>query len=140
MAHFFIMCSKDGGNMEEEIKLAIATKENAHSTIYKVGAVLKMKSGKYYTGCNIDNQHIMSICAERVAFSKAISEGEKDFDYIITVGSNLGSEALDRCLPCGYCRQFMSEFVDDNFKIYTYYDGKLEEFTLEDLLPEAFKF
>ena len=48
MAHFFIMCSKDGGNMEEEIKLAIATKENAHSTIYKVGAVLKMKSGKYY--------------------------------------------------------------------------------------------
>lgn len=126
--------------MEEEIKLAIKAKGNAHSTIYKVGAVLKMKSGKCYTGCNIDNQHIMSICAERVAFSKAISEGEKDFDYIIVVGSNPNSDKLDRCLPCGYCRQFMSEFVDENFKIYAYYDGKLEEFTLEDLLPEAFKF
>lgn len=124
--------------MEEEIKLAIQAKKNAHCDIYKVGALLKMKSGKKYTGCNIDNQKIQAICAERVAFCKAISEGEYDFDYIIVVGSNPDSEKLDRCLPCGYCRQFMSEFVDEDFKIYVYYDRKLESFSIKDLLPEAF--
>lgn len=124
--------------MEEEIKLAIKAREKAHSNIYKVGALLKMKSGKMYTGCNIENQYIQSICAERVAFCKAISEGEFDFDYIIVVGSEPDSEVLDRCLPCGYCRQFMSEFVNECFKIYAYYDEKLESFTISDLLPEAF--
>lgn len=124
--------------MEEDIKLAIEARKNAHSKIYKVGALLKMKSGKKYTGCNIDNQSIQSICAERVAFSKAISEGEKDFEYIIVVGSQPNSDLLEKCLPCGYCRQFISEFVNKDFKIYTYYDEKLEEYTISDLLPEAF--
>lgn len=124
--------------MEEEIKLAIEARRNAYCKIYKVGALLKMKSGKYYTGCNIDNQGILSICAERVAFCKAISDGEFDFDYLIVVGSKPDSEVLDRCLPCGYCRQFMSEFVDRDFKIYNYYDEKLECFSINDLLPQPF--
>ncbi len=125
--------------MEEDIKLAIEARKNAYSKIYKVGCLLKMKSGKKYTGCNIDNSSIQSICAERVAFSKAISEGEYDFEYIIVVGSKPNSYILEKCLPCGYCRQFMSEFVDNNFKIYTYYDERLEEYTIEDLLPHSFK-
>ena len=125
--------------MEEEIKLALKARENAHCKIYKVGAALKMKSGKIYTGCNIDNQGIQAICAERVAFLKAISEGDYDFEYIVVVGGNPGEEP-EECLPCGYCRQFMSEFVDSDFKIYTYYDNKLECFTINQLLPEAFKF
>ncbi len=125
--------------MEEEIKLALKARDNAHCKIYKVGAALKMKSGKIYTGCNVDNQGIQSICAERVAFLKAISEGEYDFDYIIVVGGNPGGEP-EKCLPCGYCRQFMSEFVNSDFKVYTYYDNKLECFTINQLLPEAFKF
>ncbi len=125
--------------MEEEIKLALKARENAHCKIYKVGAALKMKSGKIYTGCNIDNQGIQAICAERVAFLKAISEGDYDFEYIVVVGGNPGEEP-EKCLPCGYCRQFMSEFVDSDFKIYTYYDNKLECFTINQLLPEAFKF
>ncbi len=125
--------------MEEEIKLALKARDNAHCKIYKVGAALKMKSGKIYTGCNVDNQGIQSICAERVAFLKAISEGEYDFDYIIVVGGNPGEEP-EKCLPCGYCRQFMSEFVNSDFKVYTYYDNKLECFTINQLLPEAFKF
>lgn len=123
--------------MEEEIKLALKARNNAHCEIYKVGAALRMKSGKIYTGCNIDNQGIQSICAERVAFVKAISEGECDFDYIVVVGGNPGEEP-ERCLPCGYCRQFISEFVNSDFKIYTYYDNKLECFTINQLLPEAF--
>ena len=125
--------------MEEEIKLALKARENAHCKIYKVGAALKMKSGKIYTGCNIDNQGIQAICAERVACLKAISEGDYDFEYIVVVGGNPGEEP-EKCLPCGYCRQFMSEFVDSDFKIYTYYDNKLECFTINQLLPEAFKF
>ena len=125
--------------MEEEIKLALKARDNAHCKIYKVGAALKMKSGKIYTGCNVDNQGIQSICAERVAFLKAISEGEYDFDYIVVVGGNPGDEP-EKCLPCGYCRQFMSEFVNSDFKVYNYYDNKLECFTINQLLPEAFKF
>lgn len=121
--------------MEEDIKLAMAAREKAYCKIFKVGAALRMKSGKTYTGCNIYNQGIQSICAERVAFAKAISEGEYDFDYIVVVG---GEDEIQRCLPCGYCRQFMSEFVTMDFKIYTYYDNKLECFTINQLLPEAF--
>ncbi len=125
--------------MEEDIKLAIEARKNAYSKIYKVGCLLKMKSGKKYTGCNIDNSSIQSICAERVAFSKAISEGEYDFEYIIVVGGKPNSDILEECLPCGYCRQFMSEFVDSNFKIYAYYDGKTDCYTISDLLPHSFK-
>lgn len=124
--------------MKNEIKKALEAREMAHCKSYKVGALLKMKSGKEYTGCNINNQGIQSICAERVAFSKAISEGENDFEYIIIVGGDSTSEKLDKCMPCGYCRQFMSEFVDKDFKIIVYYDGKVEEYTISDLLPEAF--
>ena len=99
-----------------------------------------MKSGKEYTGCNINNQGIQSICAERVAFAKAISEGEYDFDHIIVVGGDGDSEKLDKCLPCGYCRQFMSEFVDKDFKINVYHNGVIDSYTIEELLPEAFKY
>ncbi|MBP3463583.1 MAG: cytidine deaminase [Clostridia bacterium] len=124
--------------MEEEIKLAIEARDKAYCKTFKVGAALKMKSGKIYTGCNINNQGIQSICAERVAFAKAISEGEFDFDYIIVVGGDTNADKLERCLPCGYCRQFMSEFVKSDFKIYAYYDGKLDCFSIEQLLPDAF--
>lgn len=124
--------------MEEEIKKALAAREKAHCKSFKVGALLKMKSGKEYTGCNINNQGIQSICAERVAFAKAISEGELDFDYIIVVGGSSRSTKLDKCLPCGYCRQFMSEFVSKDFKIYAYYDGNMDCYTIDQLLPEAF--
>lgn len=124
--------------MEEQIKKALEAREKAYCKSYKVGALLKMKSGKEYTGCNINNQGIQSICAERVAFSKAISEGEYDFEYIIVVGGNADAKELDKCLPCGYCRQFMSEFVDKDFKIYAYYNGNMDCYTMEQLLPEAF--
>ena len=126
--------------MEEEIKKALEARKNAYHKNYKVGALLKMQNGKEFTGCNINNQDLQSICAERVAFAKAISEGEKDFDHIVVVGGENNSELLDRCLPCGYCRQFMSEFVSKDFKIIVYYDNKIETYTIDQLLPEAFEF
>ena len=70
------------------IEIAKKARENAYTpyTNYKVGCALLTKSGKIFSGCNIENDGIMSICAERVAFSKAISEGEKDFECILVLG------------------------------------------------------
>ena len=96
--------------------------------------------GKIYSGCNVENGGIMSICAERVAFTKAISEGEKDFDYIIVCGGNEKEHLVDDCTPCGYCRQFMSEFVDKDFRIYLLNDNdEAEKYSMNDLLPHSFK-
>ena len=82
----------------------------------------------------------MSICAERVAFTKAISEGEKDFDYIVICGGSKLEHLADNCKPCGYCRQFMNEFVNEDFKIYVLNDNdEAEIYTIKDLLPHSFK-
>ena len=128
-------------DLTKEIEIAKNVRRNAYAPYskYYVGCALKAKSGKVYSGCNIENSGIQAICAERVAFVKALSEGERSFDYIIVCG---GSDLtkLDNCLPCGYCRQFMNEFVDKNFKIYVLSENdKIEEDTVEDLLPNSFR-
>ena len=127
-------------NLNEQFEKAKEARENAHEPYanYKVGAALKTKSGKIYTGCNVANFGIQSICAERVAFVKAISEGEREFESITVVGGSENGK-LEECLPCGYCRQFISEFVQDNFKVYSEKEGKINEYTLDDLLPNRFK-
>ena len=124
-----------------DIKLAKDMRERSYSPYsnFTVGCVLACKNGKKYTGCNIENNGIQSICAERVAFLKAISDGERDFDYIVVVGGNKGEEAKKECLPCGYCRQFMSEFVSKDFKIYTLNGDNIREYTMEEILPFSFK-
>lgn len=128
-------------DLTDDIRLANGARKRAYAphSGYAVGAVLMAKNGKRYTGCNIENQGIQSICAERVAFSKAISEGEREFERIIVIGGPKDKEP-EKCLPCGYCRQFMSEFVGKDFKIYTVYGNKVEEYTMEELLPYAFEF
>lgn len=94
--------------------------------------------GKIYSGCNIENDGIMSICAERVAFTKAISEGEKDFSYIVVCGGKDVNSLID-CLPCGYCRQFMTEFVDKDFIVYALGpNDKITPYSMNDLLPNNF--
>ena len=124
-----------------DIKLAKEMRKKSYSPYsnFTVGCVLVCKNGKRYTGCNIENNGIQSICAERVAFSKAISEDEKEFEYIVVVGGKRGEEAKDECLPCGYCRQFMSEFVSRDFKVYTLNGENIREYTMEELLPFSFK-
>ena len=70
---------------------------------------------------------------------KALSEGEREFEYIVVCGGN-SLNSLENCLPCGYCRQFMSEFVDENFKIYAINaNEEIEEYSILDLLPHSFK-
>ncbi|MGM9551054.1 MAG: cytidine deaminase [Clostridia bacterium] len=97
---------------------------------FKVGAALLSTDGQIFTGCNVENSAFSpSMCAERVAFSKAISEGVKDFSAIAVVNS------LDTpCTPCGVCRQVMAEFCRGDFKIIT----KDNTYTLKELLPQSF--
>ena len=126
-------------DIKEDFELAKKAMQNAHDPYsdFKVGTVLTTQNGKKYTGCNIANHGIQSICAERVAFVKAISEGEKAFERIVIVGGT-STKQLKECLPCGYCRQFMSEFVGINFRIYTLSDDTVKEYTMEELLPYGF--
>lgn len=107
---------------------------------FTVGAALMTKEGKVYKGFNVENDGIQSICAERVAFTKALSEGNHDFVCVAVVGKPLTQEQFNKTLPCGYCRQFLSEYANKDFMIYTYDDveNKLYSYRLEELLPESF--
>lgn len=128
-------------DIEKAIKIAKNARLNSTSKIYYVGTCLVTKSGKYYSGCNIENDGIQSICGERTAFVKALSEGERDFSYIVVVGAPANSAILENCLPCGYCRQFMNQYVDEDFKIYTCFgeNDTINEYSIKELLPHAFK-
>ena len=86
---------------------------------FKVGAALLTKDGKLYHGCNIENSsYSPTNCAERTAFFKAVSEGEREFEKIAIVGGIEGTEADELCAPCGVCRQVMMEFCDpESFQI-----------------------
>ena len=108
---------------------------------FQVGAALLTANGKIYKGFNVENHGIQSICAERTAFVKALSEGNKEFVAIAVVGKHLEDDFFEKTLPCGYCRQFMSEYAKPNFLIYTFDDQTEELFTYElrDLLPEGFR-
>lgn len=128
--------------LNDAIKIAKEVRKNAYAPYshYYVGAALVTKNGRIYSGCNIENGGIMSICAERVAFSKALSEGERDFDYIVICAGPELDSLVDNCTPCGYCRQFMSEFVDNNFKIYLLSNNdEADRYNIKDLLPHSFK-
>ena len=126
---------------KEDIEIAKKARLFSHSPYsnFQVGVALRTKSGKVYMGCNIENHGIQGICGERTAFAKALSEGEREFESIAVVGSAKGTEPTEECMPCGYCRQFMSEFVDSNFKIYTLDGEEIKEYTMKEILPYSFK-
>jgi len=100
---------------------------------YQVGAVLRTRSGRIFTGCNVENAaYPQCMCAERVAIFKAVSEGEKEFEIIAVATANGGS-------PCGGCRQVMAEFGLDTIVLIADGDGRLVlETTVGGLLPGAF--
>ncbi len=126
---------------KEDVELAKKARLNSHSPFsnFQVGALLRCKNGHVYMGCNIENQGIQGLCAERTAFAKALSEGEREFESITVVGAPKGVEPTEACMPCGYCRQFMSEFVGDDFKVFIPNNGKIDEYTIDDILPHRFK-
>ena len=120
------------------IKEAIAAKEMAYAPYshFRVGAALLTKTGKIYRGCNIENVAFTPTnCAERTAFFKAISEGEKEFATIAVTG-----DADDYLYPCGVCRQVMVEFCDlQEFKvIVANTEDDYKVFSLGELMPGVF--
>jgi len=126
---------------KELYELAIKAMENSYSPYSdcKVGAALLCKNGKVYTGTNIENAAFgPTVCAERVAIFKAVSEGEKEFSKIAVVGGK-GGIINGIFAPCGVCRQVLREFCEDDFSILL---GETHEsfktVTLKDLLPLSF--
>lgn len=100
---------------------------------YPVGSSLRTKTGRLFTGVNVENAaYPQTMCAERVAIFKAVSEGEREFEVITVVTNNGGS-------PCGGCRQVMAEFGLDTIVLLADGNGKLvKQTTVRELLPEAF--
>ena len=121
----------------ELINLAKEASEHAYAPYseYKVGAALLTKSGKIFTGCNVENSSYgLTNCAERTAVFNAVSEGETEFSEIVIY---VDSDKLPA--PCGACRQVLSEFSND-LKITIISRDEQVESTIADLLPLGFKF
>ena len=128
---------------EELVKMALEAREMSYSPYskFKVGAALLAKSGIIYKGCNIENAgYSPTNCAERTAFFKAVSEGQKAFDAIAIVGGMEDATELDFCAPCGVCRQVMMEFCNpDTFEIILAKNPEeYQVYTLKELLPMGF--
>ena len=118
----------------ELITSAITARERAYAPYseFQVGAALLGKSGRVYTGCNVENAaYGPSMCAERTAVFKAVSEGEREFEAIAVVTENGVS-------PCGTCRQVMMEFAPEMTVIIADTQGNVRRTTVRNLLPDGF--
>ncbi len=128
--------------IEELIKYALSMRKMSYTPYshFNVGAALLSSDGRIFTGCNIENAALTPTnCAERTAFFKAVSEGVKDFTAIAIVGGKDEATELDFCAPCGVCRQVMSEFCKDNFKIIlAKSETEYRVYTLPEILPDRF--
>ena len=117
------------------VDLANTARQRAYAPYsnYRVGSSLRTKSGRVFTGANVENAaYPQTMCAERIAIFKAVSEGEKEFEVITVVTDNGGS-------PCGGCRQVMAEFGLDTIVLMANGTGRIvKETTVRELLPEAF--
>ena len=107
---------------------------------FRVGAALLSSDGYINTGCNVENRSYgATICAERTAAVKAISEGRRTFDAVAVIGYHESEDKMTWCMPCGICRQFIAEFaIPDDFKIIVTDNISIEVYTLTELLPKAF--
>ena len=127
---------------EKLVELALEARNRSYAPYshFMVGAALLTNAGKVYQGCNIENASFSpTVCAERTAFFKAISEGDREFVKIAVVGSPEGE--VDRyAAPCGVCRQVMTEFCDpETFEIiFGKKKKKYEVHLLKEILPYGF--
>ncbi len=122
-------------NDRELIKLAMEAKENAYVPYskFKVGAALITEDGSVYIGCNIENaSYSPTICAERTAIAKAVSDGHRKITKIAIVGDS------HYTYPCGVCRQVIREFGKDSEIIIANNEEDYKKYNLNDLLPNSF--
>ena len=125
-----------GGPPSELIQAALAVRENAFAPYshFKVGAALEDSDGRIHTGCNVENAtYGLTLCAERVAVFKAVSEGVRGFRRVAVAAD---TDTLTP--PCGACRQILWEFCGDVELILTNLHGKTETYQLKDLFPKPF--
>ncbi len=129
-------------DIKELIRTALSMRKMSYTPYshFNVGAALLSKDGRVFTGCNIENaSYTPTNCAERTAFFKAVSEGVKDFELIVITGGKEDAKELDYCPPCGVCRQVMSEFCDDSFKIIlAKSETEYKTYSLDESLPLRF--
>ena len=122
---------------KELFESASQVRKSAHAPYskFKVGAALKTKSEKIFTGCNVENaSYGGTVCAERVAILKAVSEGESKFDEIVVV-----AESKNLVPPCAFCLQVMAEFCKPNFKVHLADKTSIKKtYSLKELLPHPF--
>jgi cytidine deaminase len=122
--------------MDKLYEMSLEAYENAYAPYsnFKVGAALETKSGRIFTGCNVENvSYGLSVCAERIAIFKAVSEGETEFKRLLVVANT------DAFYPsCGACRQVEAEFGLELELIVANLKGDKESFILSELLPHAF--
>lgn len=119
---------------EDLVERALAVRKRAYAPYsqYCVGAALLGASGEVYTGCNLENAvYPLTICAERAAVAKAVSEGERAFVALAVVTENGGA-------PCGACRQTLREFGEDIVVLIGDASGVIRETTVGELLPDSF--
>jgi len=101
---------------------------------FRVGAAVRTRSGKIFTGCNVESaSYGLTVCAERVAIWKAVSEGEKEFEQIAVV-----ADTQELTPPCGVCRQILWEFCGDMPVTFANLKGDVETVQMKELLPRAF--
>ncbi|NBJ94284.1 cytidine deaminase [bacterium 1xD42-62] len=129
--------------VSELIRSAIDARKKAYAPYsnYMVGAAVLTNELRIYTGCNIENAaYTPSICAERTAVSKAVSEGRRGFKAIAVVGSPKGEVISQYAFPCGVCRQVLREFSDPDsfFVIVAKSETDYKIYHLKELLPESF--
>jgi cytidine deaminase len=130
------MTEKISPSEQNLVQAAKAARENAHAPFsgFRVGAAVRTKSGRIYTGCNVENaSYGLTICAERVAIFKAISEGDRGFDAIAVV-----TDTDNLTPPCGACRQIIWEFCGEVPVILSNLNDKVERESSGRLLPRPF--
>lgn len=123
-------------NDRQLLELARDASRNSYAPYsrFPVGAALECSDGKVFKGCNVENAALGgSICAERTAICKAVSEGHTKFTRIAIYG-----EGEDYCMPCGECRQFLSEFSQDVEVLCSRAGGRYVSYRLSELLPHPF--
>ena len=121
---------------DELVKAATEVRERAYAPYsnFKVGAAVRTKDGKIYTGCNVESaSYGLTVCAERVAIWKAVSEGEKEFEQVAVV-----ADTEELTPPCGVCRQIIWEFGGDIPITFANLKGNTETVKMSELLPRAF--
>ena len=123
-------------NLEQLIESAKKVREKAYAPFsnFLVGAAVRTKDGKIYTGCNVESaSYGLTVCAERIAIWKAVSEGEREFEQVAVV-----TDTEELTPPCGTCRQIIWEFCGDIPVTFSNLKGKVETVMMKEILPRAF--